>query len=731
MANRCLQLVAWLVALPLATWPAATEAQVTGGVAGRVTDSTSGRPISDARLEIPGAAVTARTAQDGAFLIRNLAPGTYKIGIRAAGFTPSATEVAVRNGRMSEVSVRLVPIVARLDEFRVLAVADTSAPNAVVFSRDDIERAGARDLADLIQTAPGVTVTRAGGPGQPARVSIRGSASSQVLIVLDGVPINNAISGGADLSRIDLERVERVTLLTGAQSARYGAGALAGVIEITSRRSTRELTAATNLGATGEAGISATVGTAHSAHDATITASVNGVLQQNRGDFRYRIPEVRGGGSARRLNADVTNRNFVATSAVENGDYRVDLRGSMSLTTRGMAGSVVQPSLTGRENSRRLGGSITAQWAPGNWILSMTEDIANERGHYADPSPPFGRVYDDTTSATGFTTSARITRRFSSATVSGGVDLRHLSLRSNRLSASAPKSQQISGIWVTAQAGRNIGRKFAGSPVRLSADLALRTDRESISRELTFSPRLMLRAESGPLALSASTGSAYSPPSISDQFFHEGVQVRANPNLKPERVNGDLELRLSMREQPLGPLMISADAAAFRSDITGMILWFPNFQFVWSPNNYDVRRRGWEARTTISAPDAHLSIDASISTASVIYTGSVLSGQVAYRPRLTATVQSSLIFSKVRADFTTRHTGLRRTVPGSTLNALAPFSMTDLRISGTLVRGSWITSPVFSIENLFNRNAAMLVDYPFPTRLWRMSVRISRSTSPA
>jgi len=78
--------------------------------------------------------------------------------------------------------------------------------------------------------------------------------------------------------------------------------------------------------------------------------------------------------------------------------------------------------------------------------------------------------------------------------------------------------------------------------------------------------------------------------------------VRPNPNLRPERVRDEIEGRLALREVALGAVRITSEVAVYRADVTGMILWFPDFRFIWSPDNYDVRRAGWDGSTELSIP---------------------------------------------------------------------------------------------------------------------------------
>ena len=97
----------------------------------------------------------------------------------------------------------------------------------------DIQRSGARDLNEAIKLLPGLYV-RTGGDGTP-RIDIRGLRTRQVILLLDGVPINSTIDGQFDPSAIDVANIDRIKVTRGASSVLYGAGGNAGVINIITR----------------------------------------------------------------------------------------------------------------------------------------------------------------------------------------------------------------------------------------------------------------------------------------------------------------------------------------------------------------------------------------------------------------------------------------------------------------------------------------------------------------
>src|SRR2546425_6681467 len=116
----------------------------------------------------------------------------------------------------------------------------TSTPASVtVISRDEIERSGARTVADAVRTVAELSVRAYGGLGELAEASIRGSSPAQVLVLLDGIPLNSVALGETDLSTISVDGVERIEVLRGPFAAIYGSGALGGVISITTTKAAR------------------------------------------------------------------------------------------------------------------------------------------------------------------------------------------------------------------------------------------------------------------------------------------------------------------------------------------------------------------------------------------------------------------------------------------------------------------------------------------------------------
>jgi outer membrane receptor for ferrienterochelin and colicins len=116
-----------------------------------------------------------------------------------------------------------------------------------VISREAIEESGARDLAELLEDRPGVYLGRSfAGAG----IALEGLPADYTLILVDGVRVPGRVNGVLDLSRFASESIERIEIVRGAASALYGSDAIAGVVNIITRRASRPL----ELGGTASAG---------------------------------------------------------------------------------------------------------------------------------------------------------------------------------------------------------------------------------------------------------------------------------------------------------------------------------------------------------------------------------------------------------------------------------------------------------------------------------------------
>ena len=140
---------------------------------------------------------------------------------------------AASPARAEDSEVTIEPLVVTAT--RTPTRADHLAANIFVVTRQRIEETPAQNAAEVLAGTPGLFMDFIGGRGSQATPSIYGSDTRHVLVLIDGVPQNLLSNPIADLSKIPVNRIERIEVYKGSASSAWGS-ALGGVINIITRR---------------------------------------------------------------------------------------------------------------------------------------------------------------------------------------------------------------------------------------------------------------------------------------------------------------------------------------------------------------------------------------------------------------------------------------------------------------------------------------------------------------
>ena len=145
---------------------------------------------------------------------------------------PTLLLQAQDEGEEDTASMEDVVITATKTEQEILDVPQ----HVTVITAEDIEKSGVRDVAQILNRQAGLTVEDYGSLGAVQSLRMRGSTTEQVLVLLDGVRLNNAQSGTVDLSLVPVNNIERIEIVRGGTSALYGSDAVGGVVNIITRK---------------------------------------------------------------------------------------------------------------------------------------------------------------------------------------------------------------------------------------------------------------------------------------------------------------------------------------------------------------------------------------------------------------------------------------------------------------------------------------------------------------
>lgn len=123
---------------------------------------------------------------------------------------------------------------------RTAITADEALSSVSVITRADIERLQPLSVPDLLAGLPGMSFANTGGYGQQTSLFMRGTNSTHTLLLVDGVRVASVSAGLAAFEQIPVEQIERIEIVRGPRSSLYGADAIGGVIQIFTRRGTRD-----------------------------------------------------------------------------------------------------------------------------------------------------------------------------------------------------------------------------------------------------------------------------------------------------------------------------------------------------------------------------------------------------------------------------------------------------------------------------------------------------------
>lgn len=387
-----------------------------------------------------------------------------------------------------------------------------------------------KDVAALVSTAPGVAVQDYGGLGQLATVSLRGASADGVKVLLDGLPLNTAAGGSVDLSTIPTGWVDRIEVVRGAEGARYGAGAMGGVVHVVTRTAAAgEWSARAAAGSFGTGSAAADVGLGGEGWGGLVGLSAD----TTRGDFPYRwdtTPSLAAPtwDDRTRRNADATSGGLLAKGFARAGAGRLDGALQLSGGERGLPGP---PGNETPEQRLREARAVLA----GRWARPLTPALeldlgADGRAEAVDLVPGGGAPTDRQRDLAG---TARAELRLSAGAHSAGAGLSAGGERFGSSQAGDARHRWEVAAWVADEL------LLLGGRLRLAP--ALRAER--LGPFTGWSGKLGgALGLAGPLSLRASAGRTFRAPTFAELYLDQGA-VKPNPLLRPETaLTGDAAL---------------------------------------------------------------------------------------------------------------------------------------------------------------------------------------------
>ena len=220
---------------------------VAPSVQGQVS-TDGGAPVAGVSVTAAGSHIFAVTDSSGGYALSGLAPGSYAIRFARMGYHSLTVSVLVASGLPTRVDVTMEPEAlalpyVRVQSGRILASQTARSeqyrePGSWHASQRAIRespRLAEPDVFGALAEAPAVQMA----PEFPTTLHVRGGSADQNLVLLDGIPIENAVHPFGALSGLNPDAVSEVSLGGGTTSARYGGG-LSGLVNISTLDAPRQ-----------------------------------------------------------------------------------------------------------------------------------------------------------------------------------------------------------------------------------------------------------------------------------------------------------------------------------------------------------------------------------------------------------------------------------------------------------------------------------------------------------
>ncbi len=208
-------------------------------LSGKVEGKESGASIIGANVYLNGTTIGTATNAEGEFSIKKIRPGEYELVVSYSGFKRVKKAIVIAEGN-NEMNFQLEKSTKSLHE---VVVTGTGTPHHLkntpvqteLINRKAIQEVSGRTLEETLASISPSFDFNPGNMG--ASMKLNGLSNKYILVLVDGKRLYGDIGGNTDLNRISPESIERIEVVKGASSSLYGSEAMAGVINIITKKS--------------------------------------------------------------------------------------------------------------------------------------------------------------------------------------------------------------------------------------------------------------------------------------------------------------------------------------------------------------------------------------------------------------------------------------------------------------------------------------------------------------
>lgn len=567
-------------------------------------------------------------------------------------------------------------------------VQDLIAPVEVI-TKQDITAIQASSLSDVLRCLPGIQVSNSGGAGQNQSVFIRGRATKNVLVLINGVRIGSATTGAANLAALPLSGVQRIEVLQGPEAAVYGSDAVAGVINIiTTSGVDGESSVKAGIGSYGRYDLSAN--TASTSDDQRAWLNMSATHQEERG---YNIQPT----SSNPQDADDDGFNtqyLTIDTGIKKTDH-LTLKANGYYQRQHQAYDDSFPDFngdyTGADNAKSdmYAVGLIGQYEKGaltsTTTLSSNQDSAKSYG----PNDPASKI-----STNRYSVSWRnLYRKSTQLSLLGGTEWYQDQVESTSTQYTQD-SRDNAAIYT--------GAKFTEGKV--SSEANIRFDDNSAYGNFTTYQLASGYWLSAITRVTASYGTSFKAPTFNDLYWPAGDGYTGNPNLSPEKTNGgEVAVESKLSE-------VKVRLSAYQSHVQDMITYSQGTMV----NIGKASIKGYEFSGEFNTGPIFNQVSYTYLDAIDNTTGN----ELARRAKNSAKWNASYLIDSWRFEMSYLYQGKRYDDAGN-LTVLDPYSLVDFAATYYVSSNLSLSGKV---GNVFNTNYETESGYATPDRNYYMSV---------
>jgi outer membrane receptor for ferrienterochelin and colicin len=220
-----------------------------GFVKGQILDSISLKAINNANVFIKSTSYGTVSDNNGNFEIRNLRNGKDTLVVSHISYQKIEQDFVIEHGKGVELRIMLLDSVFSSKAVEIIAKKEENIINQAQrmhrIEAKEIALAPMQSISEIMEYAPGLMSNNTIGIySSKVVISMRGMPANdqgRTLVVMDGMPLNKAESGSVNWHLFNKKNVESINIIKGPGPAKYGSGAMGGVIEIVSKKPKEKL----------------------------------------------------------------------------------------------------------------------------------------------------------------------------------------------------------------------------------------------------------------------------------------------------------------------------------------------------------------------------------------------------------------------------------------------------------------------------------------------------------